>query len=99
MSFVYVSLSGVPITYPRIFSGDGTLSENGRWSTSSVRKNFSVVYSLIFAVYSSWMACGTGDAGLTFADCAIQVCGESNPAMRSPMTSIGLVYRRLIDTP
>jgi hypothetical protein len=70
MSFVYVT--GVPITYPRIFSGDGTLSENGRWSTSSVRKNFSVVYCLIFAVYS-WMACGTGDAGLTFADCAIQV--------------------------
>ena len=36
--------------YPRTFSGVGILSDAGRWFTSSVRKNGSVVYSFIFFV-------------------------------------------------
>ena len=32
-----------------MLSGEGTLLESGKWSTSSVMKYFSVVYSAIFA--------------------------------------------------
>src|SRR5258708_10771090 len=35
-------------------SGEGTHELEGRWSTSSVIKNGSVVYSLIFLPYSVW---------------------------------------------
>jgi hypothetical protein len=36
----------------------GTLSEAGKWSTNSVRKNGSVVYWRILAVYPSSFFCG-----------------------------------------
>ena len=56
------------MAYPSTFSGVGTLSEAGRWSTSSVRKNGSVVYWRILAVYpSSFLrgaAAGTGAGAL-----------------------------------
>src|ERR1035441_6562291 len=48
--------------YPSTFSGVGTVSEAGRWSTSSVRKYFSVVYCRILAVYPSSFFCAGGTA-------------------------------------
>src|SRR5512135_3290216 len=38
---------------PSTALGVGTVFEAGRYSTTGERKNFSVVYSLIFLVYSS----------------------------------------------
>jgi len=57
MSAVWCRMFGAPMTSPRIEAGVGTESEAGRWSTSSVRKNFSEVYSRIFLVYSSSCFC------------------------------------------
>src|SRR5204862_5011615 len=52
-SSAYGSLPGAPAMSPRITFGVGTVFDAGRYATSGELKNGSVVYSLIFFVYSS----------------------------------------------
>src|ERR1700759_4920181 len=47
-------MSGAPTMWCKNASGAGTHELSGRWSTSSVEKNVSVVNSLIFLLYSVW---------------------------------------------
>src|SRR5215831_7749952 len=58
MSFAYVSSPGVPGMRPKNFSGDGTLSDAGMWSTSSVVMRGSCRCCRISFVYSSSCFCG-----------------------------------------
>src|SRR5581483_9213118 len=58
---------------PRNFSGEGTVSEAGMWSTSSVVMRGSCRYSLMRRVYSSSSFCGCAagaGAGFAFLLCA-----------------------------
>src|ERR1035441_7512282 len=48
---------------PRNLSGDGTVSDAGMWSTSSVVMRGSCRYSLMSLVYSSSIFCGAAAAG------------------------------------
>src|SRR5215469_15639739 len=62
---------------PRNFNGEGTVSDAGMWSTSSVVMRGSCRYSLMSLVYSSSSFCGcagaaaAGVAALPFFDCAL----------------------------
>src|SRR4051812_47814554 len=52
MSLTWVSTPGAPTMWWRNSSGDGTQELCGRWSTSSVVKNFSVVASAMALSYA-----------------------------------------------
>src|SRR5215472_4663921 len=67
MSFAYVSSPGLPGIRPRNFSGEGTVSDAGMWSTSSVVMRGSCRYSLMSLVYSSSIFCGAAADGAAAA--------------------------------
>src|SRR5271169_1532187 len=87
---------------PRNFSGEGTVSDAGMWSTSSVEMRGSWRYSLMSLVYSSSIFCGAagaavaagGVAGLPFLVCATILPEISDSASRLRLT---IVKRYLID--
>ncbi len=56
-SSAYVRWPSAPAIYPLAFSGEGTLLDDGSWSTSSVANCFPVVNCRICFVYSSSTGC------------------------------------------
>src|ERR1035441_2707005 len=63
MSLAYVNSPGLPGMRPRNLRGEGTVSDAGMWSTSSVVMRGSCRYSLMSLVYSSSIFCGAAAAG------------------------------------
>src|SRR5579872_2298447 len=105
MSSAYVSSPGVPGIRPRNFNGDGTLSEAGMWSTSSVVTRGSCKYCLINFVYSSSSFCGAAAAVLAAAALLCLLCanmGAATSEIASEKTSVGVpgfVQRDVIRSP
>src|ERR1700733_371595 len=98
MSLAYVSSPGVPGIRPKNLSGDGTVSEAGMWSTSSVVTRGSWRYCLISLVYSSSIRCaGTvGEASVdafAFLLCASRA-GVGDNARVSPSTTRLILAKR-----
>ena len=85
-----------------ISSGDGTVSEAGMWSTSSVVIRGSCRYSLMSLVYSSSIFCGAAagaDATLPFRPCAspgAETRSSSAPTQIADRTFIATNLRRVL---
>src|ERR1039457_7240950 len=86
---------------PKKLSGEGTVSEAGMWSTSSVEMRGSCRYCLMSLVYSSSIFCGAADAvaagavfGLAFLVWAAMVPEITDSASRVRLT---VLTRHLID--
>src|SRR5215472_11091152 len=78
---------------PRNLSGEGTVSDAGMWSTSSVVMRGSCRYSFISLVYSSSSFCGAEATGAV-ADFVFLLCAKTSDAAIAAQTST--VPRRML---
>src|SRR4051812_32052483 len=82
---------------PRNFKGEGTVSDAGMWSTSSVVRRGSCRYSLMSFVYSSSTFCGCGAAAVA-AGLPFFLCAEAGETERASAASAHTKRHCISDT-